>query len=98
MTELTPWLFLMASLLTVVQLGFTIIGVWLPRKIWLTASYFVCQTLLTFVQALFVGGTGILRDWNVMTAYDNWFFVTATFSGFLWLTGMLMLSRRTPQK
>jgi hypothetical protein len=43
MTELTPWLFLMASLLTVVQLGFTIIGVWLPRKIWLTASYFVSR-------------------------------------------------------
>lgn len=43
MTELTPWLFLMASLLIVVQLSFTIIGVWLPRKIWLTISYFVGQ-------------------------------------------------------
>lgn len=98
MTELTPWLFLMASLLTVVQLSFTIIGVWLPRKIWLTISYFIGQTLLTFVQALFVGGIGILRDWNMMTAYDNWFFVTAILSGLLWLAGMLMLSRRTPQK
>jgi hypothetical protein len=69
-----------------------------PAKNMVNDQLFRGPTLLTFVQALFVGGTGILRDWNVMTVYDNWFFVTATFSGFLWLAGMLMLSRRTPQK
>jgi hypothetical protein len=98
MTELTPWLLLMASLLLLVQIGLTIIGVWLSRKIWLTFSYFVGQTGLTAVQVLFIGFSGILRDWNVMTAYDNWFFVTAIVSGLLWLAGMLLLSHRTPQK
>ena len=98
MTELTPWLLHMASLLVLVQFGLTIIGVWLPRKIWLTFSYFVSQTGLTAVQVLFIGCSGILRDWNVTTAYDNWFFVTAIVSGLLWLAGMLLLSRRTPQK
>ncbi len=98
MTELTPWLFLMASLLARVQFGFTIIGAWLPRKIWLTISYFVGQTTLSAVQVLFVGYTDIFHDWNVTTAYDNWFFMTAIVSGLLWLTGILLLSRRTPQK
>jgi hypothetical protein len=98
MTELTPWLFLIASLLVLVQFGITIIGAWLPRKIWLTISYFAGQTGLTAVQVLLVGSIGILRDWNISTAYDNCFFVTAIVSGLLWLTGMLLLSRRTPQK
>ncbi|WP_125707781.1 hypothetical protein [Lacticaseibacillus porcinae] len=98
MTEFIPWLLLMASFLLIVQLCLTIIGVWLPQKIWLTASYFAGQTLVTLVQALFIGCIGILRDWNVTTDYDDWFFVTAIVSSLFWVTGMLLLHRHTPQK